>query len=83
MEDQKPSSSEFDPLIKKEENVEEKKEPPQEPEFDDEHITKRPEIDYRFLDGLRGCGAFAVYLNHFMYTFYPYYSKVEMEDESM
>jgi hypothetical protein len=30
-------------------------------------------INYKFLDGLRGFGAFAVYLNHFMDQFYPYF----------
>ena len=54
----------------------------EEVEEDEEHITKRSVIDYSFLDGLRGVGAFAVYLNHFMITFYPYYTKAEMEDNT-
>jgi len=32
------------------------------------------------MDGIRGIGAFAVYCNHFMLTFYPYYSKSELKD---
>lgn len=32
------------------------------------------------MDGIRGIGAFSVYCNHFMLTFYPYYSKSELED---
>lgn len=32
------------------------------------------------MDGIRGIGAFSVYCNHFMLTFYPYYSKSEMDD---
>ena len=47
---------------------------------EESHISKRREIDYSFLDGLRGCGAFAVYLNHFMLTFYPYYTRADMEE---
>jgi len=27
-------------------------------------------IDYKFMDGLRGFGAFAVYLSHFMLEYY-------------
>jgi len=78
-----PSVSEFDQLLDpkdKKDDREPKKEIP--PEEDEEHISRREAIDYKFLDGLRGCGAFAVYLNHFMLTFYPYYTKKEMEDNT-
>ena len=37
-------------------------------------------IDYKFLDGIRGIGAFGVYLNHFILRFYPWYKEAEMDD---
>ena len=40
-------------------------------------------IDYKFMDGLRGIGAFAVYINHFMLLFYPWYTNKDMEDGKM
>ena len=36
-------------------------------------------IDYKFLDGLRGFGAFAVYLNHYFDEYYPYYKKADLD----
>jgi peptidoglycan/LPS O-acetylase OafA/YrhL len=40
-------------------------------------------IDYKYMDGLRGLGAFAVYINHFMLVFYPWYSKEEIHSDGM
>jgi peptidoglycan/LPS O-acetylase OafA/YrhL len=40
-------------------------------------------IDYKFLDGLRGIGAFAVYVNHIMVAFYPWYGKQDLQDGMM
>lgn len=40
-------------------------------------------IDYKFMDGLRGLGAFAVYINHFMLLFYPWYTNKDMDDGKM
>jgi peptidoglycan/LPS O-acetylase OafA/YrhL len=31
------------------------------------------EMNYAFLDGLRGFGALTVYLQHFAYELYPYF----------
>ena len=46
---------------------------------DQQNPEKKPEepkppvpISYHFLDGLRGFGAFSVYLSHFMLMFYPF-----------
>jgi hypothetical protein len=43
-------------------NTEEKQEEPK---------PIRPRTSYEFMDGLRGIGAFSVYLQHFMGNFYP------------
>jgi peptidoglycan/LPS O-acetylase OafA/YrhL len=32
------------------------------------------------MDGLRGIGAFAVYINHFMLLFYPWYTEKDLQD---
>ena len=78
-----PSVSEFDQLVdNKDANKAGDKPPADEVEEDDEHISKRTKIDYSFLDGLRGVGAFSVFLNHFMLTFFPYYTKKEMDDDT-
>jgi peptidoglycan/LPS O-acetylase OafA/YrhL len=37
-------------------------------------------IDYKFMDGLRGFGAFAVYINHFVLLFYPWYSPKDLDN---
>ena len=50
------------------------------PEVSDEHISKRVKYNYTYLDGLRGIGAFSVYLNHSFLKFYPFYKKEELED---
>lgn len=43
--------------------------------------TETPKaIDYHFLDGLRGFGAFAVYLHHFMNNYCPLQTIKQRDD---
>ena len=51
---------------------------PPKPEDEDQGTVccvpeKPPPESYAFLDGLRGYGAFAVYLQHYLYEMYPYF----------
>ena len=56
-------------------NIEPDNDPPKS-KFKDK---KQKKINYKFLDGLRGFGALAVYLNHFMDMFYPYWFKKDYD----
>ena len=44
-------------------------------------VVRQEPINYIFLDGLRGIGAFVVYLSHFMDQFFPLMSKKEIEQD--
>jgi hypothetical protein len=39
------------------------------------------DIDYKFLDGIRGLGAFIVYINHFFCEFEPFVKPAHPEEE--
>jgi peptidoglycan/LPS O-acetylase OafA/YrhL len=44
-------------------------------------VIRLEPINYTYLDGLRGIGAFIVYLSHFMDQFFPLMSKKEIEED--
>ena len=43
-------------------------------------IKQYEEINYSFMDGLRGFGSFAVYMSHIHDQFYPFRTQEEIDD---
>ena len=59
------------PLMASERRPKPKNEPPESPSKKREVDQNVNNIDYKFLDGLRGIGAFVVYITHFLAEFFP------------
>jgi len=49
----------------------ENKDPDQEKKVEEKPADLENNMDYKFLDGMRGIGAFVVYLTHYIAEFFP------------